>query len=647
VRYKAGVHAAAPPPAAAPAAPRRRAAMRAAAVLWWLAATLLLGVVAVGVERKVTWYLAVDQYGYLTFAEDLTHGKVFHDWPLAGAFRRRLPDRIDVLAQTYVWDRGRAYCRYAPGFPLLVAGWKTLFGEHAVHLLNPVVFLALLALALAYQARVSADRWRALVGVTLIILCPTFLHLWALTLVRDLATHLAGIGGLFLLLPVPGRPLGAARAATAGLAVGFAATIRPDAAVYAVPAALLALARWREGRMARVAAAGVLGGLLGLAPLLAYNHAATGSPFRLTQGMELEALLPAGGAPPAAPAGAGYPPGAWQGGTKHGIQGGGFRLSHLPTTLPGNLRLLREAYGDGLLALALLGAALAARQRPALFLSAVPYCVLALLVFSCWSRPDGRYLSGVFVLLPMLVVHGTFGAGDAVARLAARGGRRVGAAGLAAAGLAALALLRPPVPAGALPVLAVVVPLAGAAAALAAGLAPGRPPARLAAPVLALVLVALTAARAAAGDQRRARFQRAEMERARETLARVVRPGALVITTESVGRPAENIDYYSGVAHAVYLTDLARWRIGVGEAAFLAARVGMTAYLLLPRAQSGRDELLADLRRLYRVERVADIPPEQAIDYFVAAAFHRGVHMELHRIDVPAALLRRRGRWRR
>jgi len=79
----------------------------------------------------------------------------------------------------------------------------------------------------------------------------------------------------------------------------------------------------------------------------------------------------------------------------------------------------------------------------------------------------------------------------------------------------------------------------------------------------------------------------------------------------------------------------------------LAARIGMTPYLLLPVDQPLRDETLANLRRVFGVELVADIPPEQAIDWFVAASFHRGVHMQLHRIDVPAVYLGPNRWWKR
>jgi hypothetical protein len=83
------------------------------------------------IEARITWYLAVDQFGYLQFAHDLLHGKIFHDWEPASILRN-LPKRTDMLAQTYVYDNGKLYCRYSPGFPMLVAGWLALFGDARV-----------------------------------------------------------------------------------------------------------------------------------------------------------------------------------------------------------------------------------------------------------------------------------------------------------------------------------------------------------------------------------------------------------------------------------------------------------------------------------------------------------------------------------
>ena len=62
------------------------------------------------------------------------------------------------------------------------------------------------------------------------------------------------------------------------------------------------------------------------------------------------------------------------------------------------------------------------------------------------------------------------------------------------------------------------------------------------------------------------------------------------VALRDVGRPGENIDYYSGVARAFYLTDLERWRLSVAKAAELLARAGMKPYLFIPRAQRGRTQ---------------------------------------------------------
>jgi len=624
---------------------------RVLAALWLAATAELLVLTALVVHHYTTWYLAIDQFGYLTFAHDLLHGRVFHHWPPLDALAARLPAQVDVLVQSYVADHGRLYCRYPPGYPLLLAGWIGLLGDDAAHVLNPTIFLALLTLLLAFGTRLYRSRWWATAGVALVVLFSrhTELFLWALTPVRDPATHLAGLLGLFLLLPAGGARLSALRVAAAGLALGYASSIRPDAVLYLLPVGLIAAARWWEERPGwRVAlrqlAAGTVALTLGLAPLLAYNTAATGRPWRFTQGMEVRGFFAAPVAPapdPPAEPRVGYPSGAWgggmvslvqwHGGTVAPVQGGGLRLGNLPQMLPANVALLRKAYGDVLLALALWGALVALVQRRVLFLAAVPYAVLALLFFSCWSRPDPRYLSGVHLLLPLLIVEGALGTSALMRswRAAEAWGLAVGfALALVAVTLLAVETLGT----GTLARLVLLVPALAAAGALAAARS-RREVTAVVAPVLALALVVLACWRLSPLLETSATFQGPEMARARAIFARKVEPGAVVITTEDVGRPAENIEYYSGVAHALYLTDLQRWRLTVGDAAELLARGGMTPYLLLPKAQPGLDRLLEALGHRFAVELAADIPARRAIDYFVAARFlPGGIHMQLYRL---------------
>jgi hypothetical protein len=115
----------------------------------------------------------------------------------------------------------------------------------------------------------------------------------------------------------------------------------------------------------------------------------------------------------------------------------------------------------------------------------------------------------------------------------------------------------------------------------------------------------------------------------------LLEPKAVVITTEEVGRPAENIEYYSGTANALYLTDLQRWHVPVYDAAVQLVVRGMRPYLYIPANQADGEKMLADLRRNFTVDLVADIPAQRAIANFVAAPFHRGVHMLLYRISWP------------
>jgi hypothetical protein len=488
------------------------------------------------------------------------------------------------------------------------------------------------------------------VGLVVLFAGRTTLFLWGLTIVRDPATHLAALLGLFLLLPPGGRPLGAGRVAAAGLALGYAGSVRPDAILYLVPAGLIAAAswpyedrRWRGGLgMLGVALVAVT---LGLAPLLAYNTLATGRPWRLTQGMEVESFFTTPGttsAPevPGAPR-VGYPPGAWRGGTLSPVQGGGLRLQNLPLVLPQNVAQLRTAYGDVLLALSVWGALLALFQRRMLFLATVPYTVLALLFFSCWSGPSPRYLAGVHLLLPLLTVEGMLGTPDLVRRLA-HAGRMRAARGLAlgfslALGAAMFSVGRV-LGDGTLATLVILVPALAIVAAITAALWPQRAVAAVVAPALALAVVALAAWRLSGLIEYTAVFQQPEMAHARAIFGGKVEPGAVVITSEDVGRPAENIEHYSGVAHALYLTDLERWGLTIGDATDLLARGGMTTYLLLPTAQPGLAPLLEGLGRRFAVELVADIPARRAMDYFVAAAFlPRGIPMRLYRLGSPGA----------
>ena len=499
--------------------------------VWLTATTLFLLVTAAWLEHQITWYLAVDQFGYLTFAHDLLAGRVYHEWAPFQWLARTIPPRTDALAQAYVYDHGRLYCRYSPGFPILLASWIGLLGD--AHYLNLTLFLVLLSVLIAVQWRLLRSRWRALAGTVPIVVLPTSVYLWALTPTREVAAHLSAFTGLFLLLRAGGRGLAPWRMAIAGVALGYAASVRPDAILYLVPATLLVAVHLRRRRspfgvVARIGVVGAIGVVVGLLPALAYNWTATGNPFRSTQGMELDQFLaplprseptPAGGA-------VGYPSPGWHGGTTSDVQGGGLRLANLRRTLPANLAFL------------VWGGVVALMVRPLVFVTAVPYGIVALLLYSCWPRPDPRYLIGVNLLLPMLLVEGTVGTLDLVRRLAWRGrveaARRlafVAAAGMVLA-LVGAAALQPSVSYGrlAVPVLLIAAGGAGMAATW-----PRRRVVAIVAPLLALTLTGIAVARAWNGLDRRAGFQRPQMLRARDTFRRTFRHEAVTLSNQSVG----------------------------------------------------------------------------------------------------------------
>lgn len=589
--------------------------------------------------ERTSWYLAIDQFGYLTFARDLAHGRVFHRWEALRAIAPLLPPgvSVDVLAQTYVLREGLLYCRYAPGFPLLLA-LATPFGETALHAVSPLALLGLLVCLFAFGRRLLGSPWLALAAALLAVILPSYLLQWSISPLRDVPAHLVAVGALAL---VTGEARTRRRAGLAGVLLGLAGSIRVDALLYLLPAGAL---WWARGPWPRRAGAALAAGLLlGLAPLLAYDWVATGNPLRPTQMMEARGLVASAKRPepagddgrvwrlpwPARAEAREGPPGR----RRLLLQGGGLRLSHLRRTLPQNLSLLAAVFGPLAGALALVGAlAAVVGRRPAAAL--VGYSAVAVPFFSLWVRPDPRYLAGVLLAGALLAVDGAAW----LAERPARAGRRwrwplAVAVAVAAAALAWADTGGPG--ARSVAALALACSLAVGAPAAAALADTGSRRRALAVP-LGLALFAVLSWRAAAGLGFRARFQRPEVERARATLGAALEPPAIVLTSDTVGRPAENINYYTP-ADALYERELARW--GVHRRFFLnsALRRGFHVYLLLPPSEADRWLAAPTLRPWFRLRVVARIPPERAAEFFVASPVHRGVPLVLVRAELRTA----------
>lgn len=536
---------------------------RAAVVFVVLLGSLALGFSAWGLWRLNTWYLASDQFAFLTLADDMRDGRVFHDGESLALVQphARAGHRYDAFAQTYIWRDGALFTRYPPGFSALLALAGEMGGERAQHGLNPFLHLVLLVLvgALGWAALRGASAPLALASsagaVWLLLLLPTQVHLWGITVARDLPAHALAFASLLVALQ--------GRAILAAAFLGLACTVRPDAALYLTSLVAL-LSLQRVSRRALVGAAVVFG--LGGSAALLYNLVVEGNPFVFTQGGEFGDLF--GASEPGfeiRPVVAYVPP-----------SGGGFRLSNLRTTLPGNAILLVSAFGWFSLAAA--GGLVWALARCRLVVAAVlPYSVIAFLFYGCWSHPDPRYLAGVAALLMI-----PSGLGLAlIARRATEGGWPRFAIGAIALGLTLRGLdllpawIPPPGSAGLAVAIALLVVVAVGASATGGSV---WRTATLFAPVCALaVLGVLLAARS---EGRRDPFQGPAVERARRVVGTLIPQGSLVVTSTSLGRPAENLRYYSKL-EAFYPEDLSLLETSADEAAVRFGLGGKRVFFLL------------------------------------------------------------------
>lgn len=608
------------------------ATLRASRVIPAVLCLLALAAVAIETPRHVSWYLAVDQFGYLSFARDLADGRLFHAWPPIDALRLVLTTPMDVLVQTYIADGTHIHSRYSPGYPLLLAGAMTLFGTHGAIYLNVAILMSLLGVLFLLGRRLLGDSMAAVTAVGLVLVCPTLVAMWARSPLRDLPAHCAALAGLALVIAAADAGTAMRRWLLGGVALGYATTIRPDAALYLPSAALAGAVIWRQrglplARLTRPAAALVVGIVLGLSPLLAYNTAISGNPFVAAQSVEARDFFDAAPTPDRST--------EYRGTTSEAVSGGGLRLGNLPSSLPANVGVLRRAYGDVLLGVALAGAVAALRAGSLLGVVTVPYAVLGLLFFSCWVHADPRYLVGVLLCIALLVPAGLRVACDAIERHA-----RTRAPAVAAAlvvGMAVVALVpgtwwpvwgTPAAPGRIAVGVAVLAALVWSAAPRVRR--PALAPAVLGS--VAVVLVTVLLARALVLPAEPALFREGEMLRARATLDGLVAPGSVVITAEDVGRPVENIEFWSDGVHAVYITDLIRWQTSIAQIVNALRTGNRATYLLLP-PQREVDELLAGLATEgVPSTLVRALPASEALAIFVGSPSHRGIALNLYRL---------------
>jgi hypothetical protein len=489
-----------------------------------------------GLVRHNTWYLASDQFAFLTFADDLTRGTVFHDPTtiemVAGPSLARVV-AADAYYQTYIYRDGRLYSRYPPGYPLLLAAAKLVGGETLAHWVNPFLYLVLVVVLGTLAGRLAPPAWAgATAAATMwaLLVIPVEVHYWGITVVRDLPAHLLALTALL-----------AATSAAPGLAgglLGLAASIRPDAVLWG-PSVALVLGRDAHGL--RGIARGTAAFVAGVLPLFAYNTVTQGHPLAFTQGGEFthtfESTLLAW---PLGPGGPSL------------VQGGAFRLANFPSTFVAHVRYLAGSFG--MFVWLAIGALIASTWRRLPLARAVgPYAVIGLLFYSCWSHGDPRYLVGVSLSLIVL-------AASAMVAIAAwladeRTPARARLIGLAIA-VAVLTIgdVWPRDPARGLTALERTSALA-LAAAVATVIVPRLRGLGAILPGVAFAVFGAVRIVTSAGGANG--FTGDDVARARAAIESVVPRGALVLSAAGLGRPAENWTHYTH-AEALYLAELPR-----------------------------------------------------------------------------------------
>ena len=572
--------------------PTRRL-VRVAALLS-IAIALLVSVRGLALQN--TWYLASDQFAFLTLAQDLRDGRLtrtdfFYDY-----IPPHRKASFDAYAQTYQIREGTLHSRYPPGFSAILAVVGALFGQSGEHALNPLLFLvtlvvlARLTFVLLERRGESFALGAAATTTWLTVLLPTDIHLWGITVARDLPAHLLG---LLALLAGARHRWGAA-----GFSLGLAAVIRPDAALWGVSLGALAIAH--RDLVAFVPRAAVAF-LIGASPLFAYNWALLGHPLSFTQGSEFQEFL---GALPSlvTSAHAAVMP-----------AGGGFRTAHFEATMRGNLGLLVGSFGAFLLP-ALAGAGWSGARVPLLAAAFVPYAVVATIFYGFWSHPDPRYLVGVSLCLIGLTSAALVAWAEWTVRRPKTGFPWIG--GLLPTIALAFYLLAfgATAPAHAPFRPALVIATTITLLALGRRVRPGSRLLEMGAPIaLSLTLALFASFRVATSTGIRDPYSRLQIEKATANVEEFVEPGSVLLTSVALGRPAENMTHYTSV-RAAYLSEIPLTAARPGRPIVAHLLAGRRVFLLLPPGHRSALDLTAAPVRVIRRHRIA---PESALDWFL------------------------------
>jgi hypothetical protein len=364
------------------------------------------------------YYLAIgsDQYEVIRFAEDLAQGTLFRSHPVFDLVKDRTePGRLYTIHYGgYLLKDGRMYCKYAIGYPLILALALKLFGFPAVFFVNFCI-LSLLLLVVYLIGRIyfrdepSPSAW-ALSAAFLLFLLGR--ELWDLSVTPhgDVSCVLFAVAAVYALLrALP--PAGGAKASwlvASGVCLGFAAAIRPPAVLLGLPAALYFLnrtigkIRFIHGMVLAVALSGAV--IAGLLPVFTQNYLTGGHILKFTQAHEihLETVQAAvqsveANAPPVS-LGRRIADIFFQ-------RSHGWGIGNIHAALPAMSYHILLAFGPFFSLLALGGLAAGWRRAETRYLF-FPASLVFLLFYSGWVRPLERYLVIVYPFIGLITVGG-------------------------------------------------------------------------------------------------------------------------------------------------------------------------------------------------------------------------------------------------
>ena len=247
------------------------------------------------------YYLAVgsDQYEVIRFAQDLAGGSIFRSHPVFDLVKDRAEEKqlYSIHYGGYLLRDGRIFCKYAIGYPLVLAGFILLSGLPGAFFANFIIYSALLLviykLGVLYFSERPDCRPLALGASLLFFLLIDQVWKLSVTPHGDVASLLCLTAGVYFLVRAfreePGPAIG--WIVPAGLLLGFSVTIRTPNILMLLPAGLYSLIRLikkkRPGRIAAVLVIAALAVGVGITPALYQNYSVNGSIWKPPQSHEI------------------------------------------------------------------------------------------------------------------------------------------------------------------------------------------------------------------------------------------------------------------------------------------------------------------------------------------------------------------------